>query len=43
MLANLPLALHQQHLGPAQQATQAAITAPATHPDAKVPTHKNLA
>lgn len=38
-----PNALHQQHLTPAQQATQAAITAPATHQDGKVPVRTGLA
>ena len=35
--------LHQQHLTAAQQATQAAITAPATHQDGKVPVRTGLA
>lgn len=39
----MPNALHQQHLTPAQQATQAAITAPATHQDGKVPVRTGLA
>ena len=38
-----PNALHQQHLTPAQQATQAAITAPATHQDGKLPVRTGLA
>ncbi len=41
--AGTPSALHQQHLTPAQQATQAAITAPATHQDGKVPVRTGLA
>ncbi len=41
--AGTPAALHQQHLTPAQQATQAAITAPATHQDGKVPVRTGLA
>lgn len=36
-------ALQQQHLTPAQQAAQAAITAPATHRDGKVPVRTGLA
>ena len=41
--SGVPNALHQQHLTPAQQATQAAITAPATHQDGKVPVRTGLA
>ena len=41
--SGVPSALHQQHLTPAQQATQAAITAPATHQDGKVPVRTGLA
>ena len=41
--AGTPSALHQQHLTPAQQATQAAITAPATQQDGKVPVRTGLA
>ena len=41
--AGTPSALHQQHLTPTQQATQAAITAPATHQDGKVPVRTGLA
>lgn len=36
-------ALSQQHLTPAQQAAQAAITAPATQRDGKVPVRTGLA
>ena len=39
----VPSPLHQHHLTPAQQATQAAITAPATHQDGKVPVRTGLA
>lgn len=41
--SGVPNTLHQQHLTPAQQATQAAITAPATHQDGKVPVRTGLA
>ena len=41
--SGVPSSLHQQHLTPAQQATQAAITAPTTHQDGKVPVRTGLA